>query len=267
LRRWWGVLAAGILLALVSLGLTAPLLAPLPPNRIDLKQALQGPSATHWLGTDQLGRDLASRLLYGTRSTLSIALPVVLAVAALGVSVGLAAGYYGRWLDAGISMLLNAQFALPNLVLSLAILALLGTGRLSLIIALIAANWAGFARMVRGPVLQLRETGYVEAARATGASDGRILLRHVLPNVIGPILVLASLELGSITLSVAALSYLGLGDRAPAAEWGAMLNDGRPYFRSQPWLMALPGLCICLVALAANLLGDLLRDLLDPRSR
>lgn len=242
-------------------------MAPQNPNKVDLTSTLQGPGPQHFLGTDQLGRDMFSRLLYGARSTLWLAIPVVLAVAAIGIVVGLVTGYFGGWIDTVVSAALNALFALPGLVLSLAILALLGPGRLSLLVALIAAGWAGFARIVRGPVLVVRESGYVEAASTLGASDLQILRRHVLPNIVGPILVLATLDLGSVVLSISALSFLGLGDRPPAAEWGSMLNDGRTYFRSHPHLMVLPGICIFLVVLCANLVGDTLRDLLDPRHR
>ncbi len=268
LWRHWTGFAGGIVLGLLLLaGVLAPVMAPQNPNKIDLTATLQGPGPQHSLGTDQLGRDMFSRLLYGARSTLWLAIPVVLAVAAIGIVVGLVTGYFGGWTDTVVSAVLNALFALPGLVLSLAILALLGPGRLSLLVALIAAGWAGFARIVRGPVLVVRESGYVEAASTLGASDLQILRRHVLPNVVGPIVVLATLDLGSVVLSISALSFLGLGDRPPAAEWGSMLNDGRTYFRSHPHLMVLPGICIFLVVLSANLVGDTLRDMLDPRHR
>jgi len=266
LRRRWTGLAGGVTVAIFLLmGLLAPVLPVQSPNQVDLSVALQAPESKHWLGTDHLGRDILSRLIYGGRSTLGLAIPVALAVTAIGVVVGLVAGYFGGWIDTVISALLNAFFALPGLILSLAILALLGPGRISLLVALIAAGWAGFARVVRGPVIVVRESGYVEAATAVGASDLHILRRHVLPNILGPILVLATLDLGGVVLHIAALSFLGLGDRPPAAEWGAMLNDGRVYFRLHPQLMVLPGICIFLVVLGANLLGDTLRDLLDPR--
>ena len=182
---------------LLLAGVLAPVMAPQNPNKIDLTATLQAPGPQHSLGTDQLGRDMFSRLLYGARSTLLLAIPVVLAVAAIGIVVGLVTGYFGGWTDTVVSAVLNALFALPGLVLSLAILALLGPGRLSLLVALIAAGWAGFARIVRGPVLVVRESGYVEAASTLGASDLQILRRHVLPNIVGPIVVLATLDLGS----------------------------------------------------------------------
>ena len=264
-RHWTGFAGSLILGLFLLAGILAPVIAPRDPNEVDLTANLLGPGPQHLLGTDVLGRDVLSRLLYGARSTLGLAIPIALAVTAIGVVVGLVAGYFGGWIDTVISTLLNALFALPGLVLTLAILALLGPGRLSLLVALIAAGWASFARIVRGPVIVTRESGYVESARAIGASDLRIIRCHVLPNIVGPIVVLATLDLGTVVLSIAALSFLGLGDRPPAAEWGSMLNDGRVYFRLHPLLMVLPGLCIFLLVLGANLLGDALRDIMDPR--
>lgn len=263
-RHWTGFAGMLILGLFLLAGILAPVIAPRDPNEVDLAADLLGPGPQHLLGTDNLGRDVFSRLLYGARSTLGLAIPIALTVTAIGVVVGLAAGYFGGWIDAVVSALLNALFALPGLVLTLAILAMLGPGRLSLFAALIASGWVSFARIVRGPVLVTRESGFVESARAIGASDLRIIRRHVLPNIVGPILVLATLDLGTVVLSIAALSFLGLGERPPAAEWGSMLNDGRVYFRLHPHLMVLPGICIFLLVLGANLLGDSLRDLLDP---
>lgn len=266
LQRHWIGFVGGLMLGLFLLaGVLAPVIAPHNPNEIDLSVGLRGPGPQYLLGTDNLGRDVLSRLLYGARSTLGLAIPVALAVTAIGILVGLVAGYFGGWIDTVISAILNALFALPGLVLILAVLAVLGPSRLSLLAALIVAGWPSFARIVRGPVLVVRESGYVESARAVGASEARILRRHVLPNIAGPILVLATLDLGTVVLSIAALSFLGLGEGPPTAEWGTMLNDGRTYFRSHPLLMVLPGLCIFLLVLGANLLGDTLRDVFDPR--
>ncbi|MBI2911330.1 MAG: ABC transporter permease [Chloroflexi bacterium] len=263
-----GGIAGGAILLLVALAVSVgPLLDPGNPNEVDLATGLRGPGPDHWLGSDQLGRDVMLRLLYGGRSALSLAVPAALAVTGIGVALGLLSGYFGGWLDLLVAGLLNALLALPGLILSLAVLALLGPGRLSLLAALVAAGWIGLARLSRAAVLVLREAGYVEAARAVGAPDTRILLHHILPNTLGLVAVLAALELGSMLLAMAALSFLGLGEQPPAADWGVMLNDGRPYFRTYPHLMLLPGLCIFLVALGANLLGDALRDILDPRRR
>ncbi len=267
-RRHWTGFAGSLILGLFLLaGITAPVIVPQDPNEVDLTADLLGPGPEHLLGTDHLGRDIFSRLLYGARSTLGLAIPIAFTVTAIGVAVGLVAGYFGGWIDLVISALLNALFALPGLVMILAILALLGPGRLSLFAALTASGWVSFARIVRGPVIVTRESGFVESARAIGASDIRIIWRHVMPNIVGPILVLATLDLGTVVLSIAALSFLGLGESPPAAEWGSMLNDGRVYFRLHPHLMVLPGVCIFLLVLGANLLGDGLRDLLDPVAR
>jgi peptide/nickel transport system permease protein len=263
-RHWTGFAGSAILGIFLLAAVFAPLIAPSDPNEVDLSADLLGPGAQHLLGTDVVGRDIFSRLIYGARSTLGLAVPVALMVTAIGIVVGLAAGYFGGWIDTVISAVLNALVALPGLILSLAILALLGPGTFSLLIALTLAGWAGFARVVRGPVIVLRQSGYVEAATAAGASDFHILRRHLLPNILGPVVVLATLDLGSIVLAIAALSFLGLGDRPPAAEWGAMLNDGRVYFRLHPHLMVMPGVCIFSLVLGANLLGDSLRDILDP---
>lgn len=257
LLLWFGLLA-----------LLAPVFAPASPLQVNLDGALRAPgTAGAWLGTDQLGRDILSRLLHGGRATLSLAFPVALIVTAIAVTIGLTAGYFGGWIDMILSGCINTLLALPGLVISLAILAILGPGRGGLLVALVAAGWAGFARLIRGTTLALRQAEYVEAAVALGASHPQILWRHILPNLAAQVLVIATLDLGSVILSIAALSFLGLGDQPPAADWGAMLNDGRPFFRTYPHLMVLPGLCIFLVVLGANLLGDAMRDLTDPRFR
>lgn len=264
-RHWTGYLGGSILAMFLVAAIFAPQLAAHEPNNVDLDASLRTPGVLNLLGTDQLGRDVFSRLVHGARSTMGIAIPVAISVTLLGIAVGLAAGYFGGWTDTGISTLLNALFALPGLVLSLAVLALLGSGHFGLLVALTASGWASFARIVRGPTLSVRETEYVVAARAVGASDIHILRRHVCPNILGPVLVLATLDLGTVVLAISALSFLGLGNQPPTAEWGAMLNDGRPYFRSHSHLMLVPGVAIFLLVLGANLLGDTLRDAFDPR--
>jgi len=264
-RHWIGYLGGGILAVFIASAIFAPQFATHEPNDVDLDVSLRTPGVPNLLGTDQLGRDVFSRLVHGARSTMGIAIPVAISVTFLGIVVGLAAGYFGGWTDTGISTLLNAVFALPGLVLSLAVLALLGSGHFGLLAALTASGWASFARIVRGPTLSVRETEYVVAARAVGASDIHILRRHVCPNILGPVLVLATLDLGTVVLAISALSFLGLGNQPPTPEWGTMLNDGRPYFRSHPHLMLVPGVAIFLLVLGTNLLGDTLRDAFDPR--
>ncbi len=264
-RYWTGYLGGGILAVFLVTAVFAPQFATHEPNKVDLDTSLRTPGALNLLGTDQLGRDVFSRLVHGARSTMGIAIPVAISVTLLGIVVGITAGYFGGWTDNTISTLLNALFALPGLVLSLAVLAILGSGPMALLVALTASGWASFARIVRGPALVVRETEYVLAARAVGASDTHILKKHVCPNILGPVLVLATLDLGTVVLAISALSFLGLGNQPPTPEWGTMLNDGRPYFRSHPYLMLAPGMAIFLLVLGTNLLGDTLRDAFDPR--
>jgi peptide/nickel transport system permease protein len=245
----------------------APLLAPADPDLLDLGIKPRGPTLAHPLGTDQLGRDHLSRLLHGGRVTLILAAVGTAGILGLGLLVGLLAGYLGGWVDLTISTVLTALLSLPSLLLTLAILGVLGPGDASLLIALIGAGWVGHARIFRASVLSLREAGYIEAARASGADAGRVLRRHLLPNLLPMVVVLATLDFGALLLAVSSLSFLGLGAQPPTADWGARLNDGRPYVGQAPWLVVLPGACITLVALASNLLGDSLRDRFDPTRR
>lgn len=254
----------GVFLALVVLSAVfAPWIAPHDPDALDMGMALADPSATYVLGSDQLGRDQLSRLLYGGRATLLVSGVSTVGIVALGLMVGLVAGYFGGRIDLLISTLLTVLLALPNLLLSLAILGILGPGNESLLIALVAAGWAGHARIFRASVLSLREQVYVEAAVSLGVRPGRILFRHLLPNLLPTVIVLATLDFGALLLTVSSLSFLGLGVQPPTADWGVMLNDARPYFSQVPLLMIVPGVCIAAVALSSNLLGDALRDLID----
>ena len=259
-------LAGLVLLTLFTLlALAAPLVAPYDPAALDPAQALAPPSRAHWLGTDELGRDLLSRLLIGSRWTLgatSLATAVILIV---GVGIGALAGYAGGVIDEVLMRVVDTLLAFPGLLLALAIAGALGPGMGNVVLALIAVWWAGYARVVRGLVLAARERQYVEAARSLGATDFWIVTRHILPNVLAPVAVLATLEMGQLVLAVSALSFLGLGVQPPTPEWGAMLNDARVYATTAPQLMILPGLAITLVVIAFNLLGDGLRDVLDPR--
>lgn len=268
LRRSWAVGVPGaILLAFVLAAALAPWTAPHDPNALDMANQLATPSwgSSHPLGTDQLGRDQLSRLLHGGRVTLAMSAIATLGTVAIGLAVGVVSGYFGGKVDAGISTLLTVLLALPSLLLTLAILGILGPGTSTLLIALIGAGWVGQARIFRAAILSLREQLYVDAAISLGASTPRILLRHLVPNLATTVVVIATLDLGANILTVTSLSFLGLGVQPPTADWGTMLNDARQYFGQFPWLVIAPGLCITLVALVSNLLGDAIRDLVDVR--
>lgn len=259
-----GLVVVGILVGAAVLG---PWLAPNDPNAIDIVNKLASPSGDFPLGTDELGRDVFSRLLHGARVSLSMTGITALAISLLGLALGTLAGYLGGFTDALISRVIDVLLAFPSFLLALAVTAVLGPGLRHVVIAVVVVWWAGYARIVRAAVLGEREKPYVEAARAAGVPEWRVLGRHVLPNVIGPVVVLTTLELGHVLLALTALSFLGLGVQQPTAEWGAMLTDARTYLGTSPHLMLAPGACIFLLVLGCNLLGDGLRDVLDPRSR
>lgn len=257
-----GLLIVGVL-AVVAV--TAPWLGPHDPTAVQPALRLAGPSFEHPLGTDALGRDLLSRLLVGARWSLGTAALATVSVVLIGVAVGLVSGYYGGVIDAIAMRVVDALLAFPTLLLTLAIVGTIGPGLRGVFLGLVAVAWADYARVVRGSVLAVREREYVEAARAAGATDRRLLLRHVLPGVLSPVMVLATLEMGQLVLALSGLSFLGLGAQPPTPEWGAMLNDGRTYFLTAPGLMLYPGIAISVAVLGLNLLGDGLRDVLDPR--
>lgn len=266
-RRWTGWIGLGVLALLLLAALLAPLLSRADPNLIDLAHKLEGPTMRHALGTDHLGRDLLARLLHGGRTGLTVGLLSVTGSIVLAMLAGGTSGYFGGTVDLLWSAAFNVLLTVPGLILTLAIIGILGTGQVSLMLALIGADWAGQARVIRGAVLEAREQGYVEAARAIGARGPYVLLRHIAPNVAGTIAVLATLDLAGVVLTVSSLSFLGIGVQPPQADWGTMLSDSRPFAGSYPWLMLLPGACIVLFAVSANLAGDALRDLLDPQRR
>jgi peptide/nickel transport system permease protein len=230
---------------------------------VEPARAFAGASTAHPLGTDKLGRDILSRLLFGARWSLGLALVATLLISATGVLVGAVAGYAGGLLDDVLMRIVDALLAVPSLLLALAIVGTLGPGIGSVVLGLATIWWVGYARVVRGLVLSLRERTFVEGSRALGASDTRIVLRHVLPAIVPAIAVLASLEMGELILAIAGLSFLGLGAQPPTPEWGAMLNDGRSFLFTAPSMMLYPGLCISVAVLGFNLLGDGLRDALD----
>lgn len=258
---------AGLVIVVVLFGLAilAPLIAPHNPATQYSAERLGAPSLNFPLGTDHLGRCLLSRLLFGSRLSLASAGLASLLILAIGISVGALAGYAGGWVDTVIMRVVDLILGFPLLVLALAITGMIGIGMTSVLVGIVSVWWASYARIVRGLVLSLRERPFIEAARAVGVTPVRIITRHVLPNIIAPVIVLATLEIGGLILAISGLNFLGLGVQPPTPEWGAMLNDGRPFLRSAPQLMIYPGLIISMCVLGFNLLGDGLRDALDPR--
>ena len=260
-----GVLLLGLALLLVGMVLAAPLITAENPVETNFSRLLLPPDGTHWLGTDDFGRDVLARLLHGGRASLSIAAVAVLIVMGLGVTIGLLAGYLGGLVDLVVTKIIDVLLAFPRLVLAIAVAALMGGGILPLIIAISIVAWPAYARIIRGFTLQLRHEGHVLAARCLGTPTWKILLNHVALALLGPILVLGLLDLGSLILAVSALSFLGLGIAPPAPEWGAMLNEGRASMAEAPWLVLAPGSAILIVVLALNYAGDVLRDAAEGR--
>ena len=259
-----GVALVGVL---VLAALFAPLLTPYDPTKQALLSVLQAPSGEHLLGTDQLGRDLLARLLYGGRLTLFIGVFAVAVGMVVGVPLGVLAGYYRGWVDMLIMRVMDLMLSFTSFLLAMALVALLGVGLTNVIIAVGIATIPRFARLVRSSVLTIREISYVEASHALGARDGRILSRHVMPNAVAPVIVQATLSMGSTVLTAAGLGFLGLGVQPPTPEWGAMLGEGRNYIFTSAYVTTFPGLAIFVAVLGFNLLGDGLRDALDPQLR
>jgi peptide/nickel transport system permease protein len=262
------VAGIALLVLFTAMALLAPWLAPANPSSLDLLHRLAAPSRLHWLGTDELGRDILSRVIFGARLSLAVAVSVVSLSLTLGLILGGFAGYYGRWIDVAITtFLMNAFLSLPGILLAIAFVAFLGPGMINLILALSIGGWVGYARLVRAQVLAVREREFVEAARALGASDLRIFVRHILPNILQPLTVQAAIGMAGAVLAEATLSFLGLGVPPPAASWGSMLNDARPFLFDAPHLVVFPAIAVMLCVLCFNFLGDALRDYLDPRTR
>ena len=246
----------------------APWIAPQDPAHIDLPTRLAGPSFGHWCGTDELGRDILSRLIYGSRISMLVGSCVVAASLALGLIVGSIAGYYGGRIDRFVNVVvMNAFLSFPGILLAIAFVAFRGPGIFNLVLALSLGGWVGYARLVRAQVLAAREREFVEAARALGASDMRVIVRHILPNIIQPIIVQAAIGMAGAILAEATMSFLGLGVPPPTASWGTMLNDGRAHLFDAPHLVIFPAMTVMLAVLSFNFIGDALRDFLDPRSR
>ena len=257
-----------VLVAILAFtALFAPLLAPADPLKQVLSSRLKPPSAEHWMGTDQLGRDVLSRMIYGARISLLIGIVVVGLAASVGTIVGLFAGYSSGWLDEGLMRTTDVFFAFPALILAMAISGALGPSLTNAMIAIAIVSWPVYARLVRAQVLSLRELEYVAAARSLGASSQSIMWKHILPNTLSPLLVQASFDMGAAILAAAGLSFIGFGTPPPTPEWGIMVSDGRNYIATHSWLSLFPGLAILLTVAAFNLIGDGLRDALDPRLR
>ncbi len=269
LRRQPLALAGVVLLSLFLLaGITAPWSAPYNPAAIDLVHRLESPSATHLAGTDELGRDTLSRLLWGARLSLAVSVTVVSVSLMLGLIVGGLAGYLGGWIDNALTTFaMNTFMALPGILLAIAFAAFLGPGFTNLVLALAIGGWAGYARLVRAQVMAVRDREYVDAARALGAGGLRIFFRHILPNILQPILVQGAIGMAGVILAEATLSFLGLGIPAPQPSWGAMLNDARLHLFDSPHLVLFPAAAVAGAVLGFNFLGDALRDQLDPRTR
>ncbi len=262
-----GVAALGVITAFALTAAFAPWIAPADPLEQDYNALLDAPSAAHWLGTDQVGRDLLSRLMHGTRISLAVGVVAVAVAIAAGVPAGMAAGYFRGLLDDVLMRIIDAFIAFPSLILALAIVAVLKPSLGNVMIAIGVTYVPLYARLMRAQVLSIRTQDYVAAARATGASDLRIMLRHILPNTLSPIIVQATLGLGFAVLAETSLGYLGVGVQPPTPTWGSALNQGAPLLERAPWLSIFPGLAILILVLAFNLLGDALRDQLDPRLR
>ena len=262
--------AVGLVLVAIFLfaALFAPWIAPQDPAQIDLPNRLQTPSAQHWCGTDELGRDILSRLIWGARISLLVGSSVVAGSLILGLIIGSLAGYYGGGVDRFVNVvLMNAFLSFPGILIAIAFVAFRGPGIFNLILALSLGGWVGYARLVRAQVLAVREREFVEAARALGAGDFHIITRHILPNIIQPVIVQAAIGMAGAVLAEATMSFLGLGVPPPTASWGSMLNDARSHLFDTPHLVLFPAVTVMLAVLAFNFIGDALRDLLDPRSR
>jgi len=264
LAFWLSASAVGVIVVAAAL---AEALSPYGPNEQDIAQRLQAPGLTHLLGTDEVGRDILSRLIFGARISLLVGVIAVGVSCPVGVLVGLVAGYAGRRTDDVLMRITDIQLAVPTILLAIAVVAVLGPGLWNVILTLSVTGWTLYARLTRGEALTIKSRDFVQAARATGAGDVRIMVRHVLPNVLSPVIVVAVFAVANMIILEATLSFLGLGVEPRVVTWGRMLNGGRLYLSTAWWLTAFPGLAIFVTVLAVNLLGDHLRDWLDPRLR
>lgn len=252
------------LLLFIGIALFAPMISPYDPNTIDLKNKNLSPSGEHLLGTDYLGRDLLSRILIGARTSLSATFGVVLISLFIGITLGCAAGYYGGIVDESLSRIIDIFLSFPGIIFALAIMGVLGSGIFNMIFALSITQWPKYARMMRGQVLSLKKQEFILSAVTSGANDFHIIYKHIIPNAIAPLLVLATIDLGHVILSISTLSFLGIGLPADIPEWGAMLSAGKEFMRTAPYQTIFPGLTITFFVVIFSILGDGMRDILDP---
>ena len=273
LRESKSALLSAIFLGIIILiAIFAPVISPHDPNHTNLRVRLlppvpiEGSNPEHPLGTDSVGRDIAARLIYGARISLMVGFIAVVISGVIGVALGLITGYFGGWIDDVIMRLADIQLAFPFILLMLAVLAVVGPGLWNVILVLGVTGWVAYSRVVRGSVMSLREKEFIEAARAIGVTNSRIIVKHLIPNIIGPVVVIASFSVSRTIIAEASLSFLGLGVEAETATWGKMLSEGRLYISDAWWLTTLPGICLALTVLCVNVFGDWLRDMVDPKS-
>ncbi|ETA67216.1 ABC-type dipeptide/oligopeptide/nickel transport system, permease component [Methanolobus tindarius DSM 2278] len=259
------ILSVAILAVFLIMALFAGYIAPHDPEEANLSNRLQEPSAEYPFGTDHLGRCILSRIIFGTRISLSVGLLVVSSSLLFGMTVGTISGYYGGLLDEIIMRIVDTFLAFPGLLLALGISGLFGAGFTNMVITLIIVEWTGYARLARSSVIDVKEHDYVTASRGLGAKDSHIIIHHIIPNIISPLIVMATIGMGYAILASAGLSFLGFGVQSPTPEWGSMLTDGRDFIRTAPYIMIFPGIAIMTAVLAFNYLGDSLRDILDPK--
>lgn len=254
-----------LVILLIFVAVFAPVIAPQDPYVSDLKNALQAPNSEHWFGTDKLGRDIFSRVIYASRISLPATLTLVAIIFVAGTILGTLAGYFGGWVDAVIMRISDMMISFPGMVLAIAVAGIMGASIKNAVIAIAIVSWSKYARLARSLVMKIRHEDYVYAAIVTGSKTGYILRKYMLPNVIPTLVITAATDIGGMMLELAGLSFLGFSAKAPAAEWGLMLNEGRTYMQNAPWMMIYPGLAIFIVVVIFNLLGDSLRDVLDVR--
>lgn len=265
------VAGLAFILVVAAIGVLAPVVAPYPAQGQGTETLVgsrfQAPSAEHVMGTDNLGRDVLSRVIYGTRSALVIPMFVGIGVFAIGVPLGGIAGYFGGWIDEILMRVTDVILAFPSVILAIALVAFTGPGLRNAVIALVVTWWPWYARLVRGLAVSLRQRPYVKAAKSMGVANGKVIVSHIMPNALGPVIVQLTLDTGAVILAVAGLSFIGLGAQPPAPDWGLMVSGGRQYILAQWWIAVFPGVAIFLLVLAFNFVGDGLRDVLDPRTR